>query len=118
MYDLIIIGGEQAERVERTEGGFRVTTKKGAYETKTIFLASGSRRRKLDIPGEKEFESKGVFYCSICDAPVMKGKKAAVIGGGNSGLEAVIDLIPYAEEIYLLHRGEALKGDAVTQEQI
>lgn len=116
--DIEIKKGEQAEKVERVDGGFRLTTKKGAYETKTIFLAAGSRRRRIDIPGEKEFEGKGVFYCSICDAPVMKGKKAAVIGGGNSGLEAVIDLVPYAEEIYLLHRNEALKGDAVTQEQI
>ncbi|MEK7479259.1 MAG: FAD-dependent oxidoreductase [Patescibacteria group bacterium] len=116
--DIEIRKGEQAEKIERADGGFLLTTKKGVYETKTIFLAAGSRRRKLDIPGEKEFEGKGVFYCSICDAPVMKGKKAAVIGGGNSGLEAVIDLIPYAEEIYLLHRNEALKGDAVTQEHI
>src|SRR3989344_7948834 len=118
MYDLIIIGGEQAERVERTEGGFRVTTKKGAYETKTIFLASGSRRRKLDVSGKKEFEGKGVFYCSICDAPVMKGKKAAVIGGGNSGLEAVIDLVPYAEEIYLIESNGKLRGDQMTQDEI
>ena len=116
--DIEIRKGEQAEGIARVERGFRLMTKKGVYETKTIFLAAGSRRRKLDIPGEKEFEGKGVFYCSICDAPVMKGKKAAVIGGGNSGLEAVIDLIPYAEEIYLLHRNEALKGDAVTQEHI
>src|SRR3989344_9544567 len=91
--------GEIADGVELVEGGFRVRTGKVAYETKTIFLASGSRRRKLDIPGEKEFEGKGVFYCSICDAPVMKGKKAAVIGGGNSGLEAAFDLLPYAEKI-------------------
>ncbi len=110
--------GESAESVERKENGFAVKTGKSIYDTKMIFLASGSRRRKLGIEGEKEFEGKGVFYCSICDAPVMKGKKAAVVGGGNSGLEAVIDLIPYAEEIYLLHRGEGLKGDAVTQEQI
>src|SRR3989338_4604911 len=98
---------------------FEASTDKGnKYEGKSIILAAGARRRKLNIPGEEKFEGKGVAYCSTCDAPLFSGKKVAVIGGGNAGLEAVIDLFPYASEIYLLHRGDALKGDLVEQEEI
>src|SRR3989344_4460431 len=65
-----------------------------------------------------EFEGKGVAYCSTCDAPLFSGKKVAVIGGGNSGLEAVIDLFPYAEEIYLIESNGKLRGDQMTQDEI
>lgn len=88
------------------------------YQSKSIILAAGARRRKLNIPGEERFEGKGVAYCSTCDAPLFSGKKVAVIGGGNAGLEAVQDLFPYASEIILLEYGENLKGDPVTQEEI
>lgn len=98
---------------------FEVETDKGnRYEGKTIILAAGARRRRLGVPGENRLEGKGVAFCSTCDAPLFPGKKVAVIGGGNAGLEAVQDLFPYAAEIYLLEYGEMLKGDAVTQEEI
>lgn len=97
---------------------FEVVTDKGTYQGKTIIMASGARRRKLGIPGEDKFEGKGVAYCSTCDAPLFRDKKVAVVGGGNAGLEAVQDLFPYAQEIYLMEYGEALKGDAKTQEEI
>ena len=97
---------------------FEVKTDKNSYEGKSIILASGARRRKLGIPGEEKFEGKGVAYCSTCDAPLFSGKKVAVIGGGNAGLEAVIDLFPYAEEVHIMEYGESLKGDPVTQEEV
>ena len=98
---------------------FEAKTDKGnVYEGKAIILAAGARRRKLGVPGEDKLNGKGVAYCSTCDAPLFGGKKVAVIGGGNAGLEAVQDLFPYASEIYLIHRGDALKGDAVEQEEI
>ncbi|OGF63415.1 hypothetical protein A2662_04725 [Candidatus Giovannonibacteria bacterium RIFCSPHIGHO2_01_FULL_45_33] len=97
---------------------FDVKTGQGAYESKSLVLAMGARRRKLDVPGEEKFNGKGVAYCSTCDAPLFSGKKVAVVGGGNAGLEAVVDLFPYASEIYLLHRGDALKGDPVEQEEM
>lgn len=90
----------------------------GVYQTKTILYSAGSGYRKLGVPGEKEYEGKGVFYCSICDAPIMKNKPVAVVGGGNSGLEAVIDLLPYATKIYLLEYSANLKGDPIYQEKI
>lgn len=98
---------------------FEVETDKGnRYQAKAVIVTSGSRRRRLGVPGEDKFEGKGVAYCATCDAPIFSGKRVAVIGGGNAGLEAVVDLFPYASEIYLVHRGEQLKGDAVTQEEI
>ncbi|MEK9173142.1 MAG: FAD-dependent oxidoreductase, partial [Patescibacteria group bacterium] len=75
-------------------------------------------RRRLGIPGENEHEGKGVAYCSICDAPLFDGKTVAVVGGGNAGLEAVIDLLPYAPKIYVLEFAESLKADPVTQEKV
>lgn len=98
---------------------FEVKTEQGnTYEGKTVILTAGARRRKLNVPGEAQFEGKGVAYCSTCDAPLFNGKKVAVVGGGNAGLEAVQDLFPYASEVYLLEYGEQLKGDLVTQEEI
>ena len=114
-----IVGDDRVIGVEKIAAGFSAKTEKGeTFETKFILLASGSRRRKLGIPGEKELDGKGVVYCATCDAPIFAGKDVAVVGGGNAGLEAVIDLLPYAAKIYLLERGEQLKGDQVTQEKI
>lgn len=108
-----------ATAVREIQNGFEVTTEEGdTFQTKTIILTSGSHRRKLGVPGEKEFDGKGVAYCSTCDAPIFAGKTVAVVGGGNAGLEAVVDLFPYAEKIYLLEFSDSLKGDPVTQERV
>lgn len=114
-----IFDNDLAVQVEKTESGFRLQTQKGkTLETKTIILLTGSRRKKLGVPGEKELDGKGVFYCSTCDAPVMSGRVVAVVGGGNAGLEAAIDLLPYASKIYLLEFTDSLKGDPITQEKL
>jgi alkyl hydroperoxide reductase subunit F len=98
---------------------FEIKTDKGnVYNGRTVILAAGARRRKLGIPGEDRLNGKGVAYCSTCDAPLFSGKEVAVVGGGNAGLEAVVDLFPYASKIYLLEFGEMLKGDQVTQAEI
>lgn len=98
---------------------FVVTTKQGnEYAAKALIIACGGRRRKLGVPGEDTFAGTGVAYCAMCDAPIFKDKDVAVIGGGNAGLGAVVDLLAYARKIYLLVRGDALKGDPITQEEI
>ncbi len=118
--DIDIMEGERVKSVLKNRGGgFFVETDSGKrYESRTVLLASGSRRKKLGVLGEKEFDGKGVAYCSICDAPLFKGTDVAVIGGGNAGLEATIDLLPYAKHIFLLHHGPRLKGDMITQEKV
>jgi thioredoxin-disulfide reductase len=104
---------------KKADGTFSLGTKNGkTYEAKFLLLVSGSSRKKLGVPGESTFEGKGVVYCSICDAPLFGGKTVAVVGGGNSALESVIDLLPYAAKIYLVVRSEILKGDPVTQEKV
>ena len=117
--DVEIIIPDKVINVEKANDHFKISTEKGnVYEAKTIFIGSGARRKKIGMPGEKEFDGRGVAYCSTCDAPIFKDKDTAVIGGGNAGLEAVMDLLPYARSIKLLEYGDALKGDPVTQEKV
>ncbi len=103
--------GIRAEKIDKSGAGFSVLTNQGeSFETKTVLITLGSSYRKLGIAGEKEFGGKGVFYCSTCDAPLMKNKIAVVVGGGNSGFYAVLDLLPYASKIYVLEYGEELRA--------
>jgi alkyl hydroperoxide reductase subunit F len=112
-------GSKVTKVTEREAGGYMVATEGGEqYETKTVIVASGGRHRHLGVPGEEKFVGKGVVFCSTCDAPFFRGKKVAVVGSGNSSLEAVEDLLPYAAEIMLLVRSGELKGDQVTQDTI
>lgn len=98
---------------------YEVETDKGnKYTSKAVILCAGARRRKLGIPGEDTYNGKGVVYCSTCDAPLFKGKDVAVVGAGNAGLEAVVDLFPYASKITLFVRSGELKGDPTTQELV
>ncbi len=98
---------------------FEVTTDKNVnYQSKAVILGAGARRRRLGITGEDKLDGKGVAFCSTCDAPIFSGQKVAVVGGGNAGLEAVVDLLPYATKIYLLEAATVLKGDPITQEKI
>lgn len=98
---------------------FQVTTEKGdKFIGKTIILGAGASRRKLKVPGEKEFDGKGVVYCSTCDAPLFKDKEVIIVGSGNSALEGVEDSIPYASKIHLFIRGDEMRGDPVTQAKI
>ena len=113
-----IRAGERIAKVEKTGDNFKVITNFGVYETKTVIVTSGARRRKLNVSGEKELAGKGVAYCATCDAPLFRGKAVAVVGSGNAGLEAVMDLLPYAKEIYILSKGETINGDPVTLEKI
>lgn len=114
-----IIDSDRVSKIEKADGGFSAFTENGrSFETKTVLMAVGSRRRKLDIPGEKRLEGKGVSYCSTCDAPIFGDKVVAVVGGGNAGVEAVMDLIPYAKEIYLMARSEGINADPITFDKI
>ncbi len=111
--------GEKVTAVkEAPDCTFEVSTDKGGtFWSRTLIVASGGRRRRLEIPGEERFSGRGVAFCSTCDAPFFADKDVAVVGGGNSALEMVIDLVPYARQIYLLVRGERLKGDPILQEK-
>ncbi len=117
--DVDVMDGDRVMEIEDKGDFFAVKTESGKeIESKTVLMTAGSRRRKLGVPGEKEFDGKGVAYCATCDAPLFKDKRVVVVGGGNAGLESVTDLIPYAAEILLFEYKDAVKGDAVTLERI
>src|SRR3989344_897784 len=110
---------EKVVTVEKISDGFDIVTdKNNNYQAKVLIIASGGHRRRLDVPGGAQFEGKGVSYCATCDAPVFKNKRVAVIGGGNAGLETAIDLMPYAEKIYLINRKNFFTGDDALREKI
>ncbi|MDR1661668.1 MAG: alkyl hydroperoxide reductase subunit F [Azoarcus sp.] len=90
----------------------------GVLKTKALILATGARWREMNVPGEKAFRAKGVAYCPHCDGPLFKGKRVAVIGGGNSGVEAAIDLAGVVAHVTLLEFGERLRADAVLQSKL
>lgn len=110
--------GELAQKVERIDGGFTVTTNKDSYNTKTVLIATGSHRRKLEAPGADVFEHKGVTYCASCDGPMFSGKDVAVIGGGNAGFETAAQLLAYTKSVTLLDRGPEFRADLITVEAV
>lgn len=85
----------------------------GSLKSKTVILSTGARWREVNVPGEKEYRNHGVAYCPHCDGPLFKGKRVAVIGGGNSGVEAAIDLAGIVGHVTLIEFGEQLRADAV-----
>lgn len=87
-------------------------------KSKSVILATGARWRELNVPGEKEYRGKGVAYCPHCDGPLFKGKPVAVVGGGNSGVEAAIDLAGFVAHVTLLQFDTVLKADAVLQKKL
>lgn len=108
---------ETVKRIEKAES-FKVKTEGGEYEGKTVILATGTDRRKLNAPGEKEFTNKGISYCGFCDAAFFKNKIVGVVGGGDSALEDVIVLSPYASKIIIFVRGDKFRAEPVLVEKI
>lgn len=98
--------GEEVKKVEKSGEIFRVISDKNSYEAKTVIIATGSKPRKLNVPGESKYANKGVTYCSICDGPLFSGMDIAVIGGGNSALEGVDFTKDIAGKIYLVNIGK------------
>ena len=105
--------GPEAVAMSRTDAGFEVRTGDGeSHQAKAVIVATGKRPRSLNVPGEEELKGRGVNYCAICDGPLFAGEKVAVIGGGNSALEAVDDMIKIAEHVYLVSL-TPLTGDQI-----
>ena len=110
--------GLEATGVERRGDGFAVLAGGAAYAARTLVVATGKRPRLLEVPGERRLLGRGVAYCALCDAPLYRGKPVAVVGGGNSGLEAAIDLARICPRVHLFQDLERLTGDAVFAERV
>jgi alkyl hydroperoxide reductase subunit F len=110
--------GQRAQRISRMDGGFEVETAKGGtYQAKAVIFATGKRPRQLNVPGEQELLGRGVTYCAICDGPVFADMKVAVIGGGNSALEAAEDMVKIAEHVHLASL-TPLTGDQILIDKV
>jgi len=112
-YEVDIMNNQKAVKLSQNEL-FEVELASGAtLKAKTLILSTGARWREMNVPGEKEYRGRGVAYCPHCDGPLFKGKKVAVIGGGNSGIEAAIDLAGIVEHVTVLEFDSKLRADAV-----
>jgi alkyl hydroperoxide reductase subunit F len=115
---LDIFEGNKVTAVTKTPEGFVVSFGDKELETRAVLIASGSRHRKLDVPGAKEFDNKGIMYCATCDGPLFSGQPLAVVGGGNAAFEAALQLIQYSPSVTLIHRSDNFRADAITIEKV
>ena len=105
--------GDKISRLEKIDGGFEaISEADDRYQAKAVVLATGKRPKRLNVPGETELTGRGVSYCAICDGPIFSGQRVAVVGGGNSALEAALDMVKIAEHVDLVSL-TPLTGDAV-----
>ena len=121
-YDVDIMNLQRAAQLipaEKAGGLHEIKLENGAsLKAKTLILATGARWREMNVPGEQEYRGRGVAYCPHCDGPLFKGKRVAVIGGGNSGVEAAIDLAGIVAQVTLLEFDSQLRADAVLQKKL
>lgn len=117
-YDVDVMNLQRAKRIEKKDF-VEIELENGAVlKSKTVILSTGARWRNVNVPGEAEFKNKGVAYCPHCDGPLFAGKDVAVIGGGNSGVEAAIDLASIVKHVTVLEFNSELKADTVLQERL
>lgn len=118
-YDFDIMNLQRAEKLTQKDGINQIQLASGAtLKAKAVILATGARWREINVPGEREYRNHGVAYCPHCDGPLFKGKRVAVIGGGNSGVEAAIDLAGIVSHVTLLEFGAELRADEVLQRKL
>jgi NADH-dependent peroxiredoxin subunit F len=118
-YDVDIINLQRAKALKPNAGLIEVQLESGAtVKAKSVVISTGARWRNVNVPGEKEFKNKGVAYCPHCDSPLFKGKRVAVIGGGNSGVEAAIDLTGIVAHVTLIEFDTKLRADEVLQRKL
>lgn len=118
-YDIDVMNLQKAQKLEQDGQQIKVTLENGAsLNAKSVILSTGARWREMNVPGEQEYRGKGVAYCPHCDGPLFKGKRVAVIGGGNSGVEAAIDLAGIVKEVTLLEFSDVLRADKVLQDKL
>lgn len=107
----------EVKKVERVDEFFKVSTEGDSYLCRTVIVATGRRPKELNVPGEGRLKNRGVSYCATCDAPLFEGLEVAVVGGGNAGLEAVLQLTKIAKGIHLIEIMPKLKADPILVEK-
>lgn len=117
-YDIAVKENEAVLAVTKKGETIEVKTEKGTYESKTAIIASGKRSRELNVPGEKEYKNRGLTYCATCDGPLFSGKDVAIIGGGNSALDAALQMVNIAGYVYIVDINLKLGGDPIMLEKV
>lgn len=116
---LTIEEGGVVTDVSGSNGNFTTITSTGKkFESKTVLIASGANRRKLNVPGATEYDQKGLTYCATCDGPVFSGMDVAVIGGGNAGFESAAQLLAYVKSVTLLDNNDTFRADPITVKKV
>jgi NADH-dependent peroxiredoxin subunit F len=116
---LDIIEGEKIAEIYKINDGFSIKSESGkTYESKTILIATGSGRRKLEAINADKFENKGITYCASCDGPLFADQDVLVVGGGNAAFESAAQLLAYCKSVTLIHRSETFRADEITVKKI
>ncbi|NQT75197.1 MAG: FAD-dependent oxidoreductase [Candidatus Omnitrophica bacterium] len=117
-YNTSLKENEEVLELRKKDNAVYVKTNKGEYKARTAIVASGKRSKELGVPGEQEYKNKGLTYCATCDGPLFSGKDVAVIGGGNSALDAALQLMNIAKKVYVINITNDLTGDPVMQDKV
>ncbi|MCC6290582.1 FAD-dependent oxidoreductase [Candidatus Nomurabacteria bacterium] len=117
--DFVIKEGEKVTKITQKEKDFIVSNETGDnFEARAVLITTGAMRRKLEVPGAKEFEQKGITYCATCDGPLFADQDVVVIGGGNAAFETAAQLLAYCRSVTLIHRGDTFRADEITVERV
>jgi thioredoxin reductase (NADPH) len=112
-YPLVTLKEEKAIEIEKIKNSFIVKTESSTYKSKTLLFATGTKWRKLEVPGALEFENRGVAYCALCDAPLYKNKIVAVVGGSDSAAKDALLLAEHVKKLYLIYRGDKIRPEPI-----
>jgi len=112
------LGARKINAKEKYEPIFEIKTDKNSYEARAILIASGSHRRRLEIPGADTYEHKGLTYCATCDGPMYADQDVVVVGGGNAAFESAAQLLAYCKSVTIMNRSDRFKADPGTIEKV
>ncbi|MEK6899333.1 MAG: FAD-dependent oxidoreductase [Nanoarchaeota archaeon] len=117
-YDLVSIKDERVESIAKSKSSFSVKTSSSIYQGKSILFATGTKWRKLEVPGSKELENRGVAYCALCDAPLYKNKVVAVVGGSDSAAKDALLLAGHVKKVYIIYRKDKIRAEPINLKRI
>jgi len=117
-YNTVLKEKEEVRELKKNGDLFSIKTNKAEYYSRSVIIASGKKSRELGVPGEVEFKNRGLTYCATCDGPLFSAKNVAVIGGGNSALDAALQLVKIAKQVYIINNTSALGGDAIMRQKL
>jgi NADH-dependent peroxiredoxin subunit F len=117
-YDTVLKENEEVLELKKSGKVIAVRTNKAEYQSRSVIIASGKKSKELRVAGEKEFKHRGLTYCTTCDGPLFSAKIVAVIGGGNSALDAVLQLMKIAKQVYVVNNTSELGGDTIMRQKV